>query len=123
MTFRSFYLVALTVAAFSVSACKKDEPAPTTGNLNLTVTYDSIYVGYSLFTEEGWLIRTTTGTGSALRSGPFTGSPPPITNTRLKTTVILNGLNPGNYEFVVNASTAQSVQVTAGQTKFYTFDL
>ncbi|WP_162550089.1 hypothetical protein [Hymenobacter nivis] len=123
MTLRCFYLVALTVAIFFVSACKKNEPAPTTGNLNLTVTYDSVYVGYSLFTEEGWLIRTTTGTGNPLRNGPFTGSPPPITNTRLKTNIVLNGLNPGNYVFVVAASTAQSVQVIAGQTKSYTFDL
>jgi hypothetical protein len=105
-----------------VSACKKNDPVPTTGSPALTFTYDSIYAGYSLFTEEGWRLRVTTGTGNPLRSGMFAG-PPPITNTRVKTYVAFNDLNAGNYVFVVTTSTAQSVQVTAGQTNAYTFSL
>jgi hypothetical protein len=95
---------------------------PTTGSPALTFTYDSIYAGYSLFTEEGWRLRVTTGTGNSLRSGTFPG-PPSISNTRLKTYVAFNDLNAGNYVFVVTALTAQSVQVTAGQTNAYTFSL
>ena len=122
MMLRPFCLVALLVATFLVSACKKNEPVPTTGNLALTFTYDSIYAGYSLFTEEGWRIRATTGTGNPLRSGTFAGRPP-FTNMRLKTYIALNDLNVGNYVFVVTTSTAQSVQVTAGQTNAYTLSL
>ncbi len=88
MTLRSFRLIALLVATFLVAACKKNDPAPTTGTLALTFTYDSLYAGYSLFTEEGWRTRVTTGTGNPLRSGTFAG-PPPITSTRVKTNVIL----------------------------------
>lgn len=122
MTLRPFRLVAFLVATSLVSACQKNDPAPTTGNLALTFTYDSIYGGYSLFTEEGWRLRATTGTGNPLRSGTFAG-PPTTTNTRVKTYVAFNDLNAGNYVFVVTAVNAQSVQVTAGQTNAYTFSL
>ncbi len=122
MTLPPFRLVALLAATLLVSACKKTDPAPTTGTLALTFTYDSLYAGYSLFTEEGWRLRVTTGTGNPLRSGMFPG-PPPVTSTRLKSYVTFSDLNAGNYVFVVTTVTAQSVQVTAGQTNAYTFSL
>jgi hypothetical protein len=122
MSFRFFYLLALTVVTICVTSCKKNEPAPTTGNLSLTFTYDSIYAGYSLFTEEGWRTYATTGISSPLRRGMFSGTYP-ATNARVKTSVTFSNLNAGNYVFVVTTSTAQTVQVTAGQTSSYSFDL
>ena len=122
MKFRIFYLLALSLATTCVTGCKKEEPVPTTGKLALTFSYDSIYAGYSLFTEEGWRTLVTTGIASPLRRGTFDNLYP-TPNTRLKTSVVLSELNPGNYVFVVKTSTAQTVQVTAGQTTSYSFDL
>lgn len=121
MTLRSFYRFVFLVAALSVSACQKNDPVPTTGNLTLTFTYDSAYAGYSLFTEQGWHTRVTTGTGNPLRSGTFLRLPAPP--ARVSTAVSFNDLNAGNYVFVVATATAQSVQVTAGKTMALTFSL
>lgn len=122
MRFRLVCLVALALVTIGATGCKKNEPAPTTGNLALTFSYDSIYAGYSLFTEEGWRTYVMTGVANPLRRGTFSG-PYPVTNTRLKSYVAFNDLNPGNYVFAVKTSTAQTVQVTAGQTTPYSFDL
>jgi len=122
MRFRIFYLLVLSLATACVTSCKKQEPAPTTGKLAITFSYDSVYAGYSLFTEEGWRTFATTGIASPLRRGTFDNSYP-TPNTRLKTSVVLSELNPGYYVFAVKTSTAQTVQVTAGQTTSYTFDL
>ncbi|WP_151087817.1 hypothetical protein [Hymenobacter baengnokdamensis] len=124
MTFRRLFLVAPAVAALFLTGCKKDEPSPTTGNVHITYTYDAIFYGYSLFTEEGWRTYILTGSGGPLRSGSSSDRPPiVISNTRLKTEIIISTLNPGNYVFVIQSSTAKTVQVVAGQTTSYTFDL
>ena len=122
MKFQIFLFLALGLATSCFTGCKKNEPEPTTGKLAITFTYDSIYAGYSLFTEAGWRTYLTTGVANPLRRGTFDNSYS-TPNTRLKTSVVLSDLNPGNYVFVVKTSIAQTVQVTAGQTTSYSFDL
>jgi hypothetical protein len=103
------HLLILLLLLGAVSACKKEEVAPQTGNLLLRFAYTPSVSGatYLLFTEQVW---TSTGrTATALRTGEL----PRLTTGNA--TVEIKDLNAGNYVFVLG-SASWSVQVTAGKT-------
>jgi|GEM_PF-3305111 len=104
------------------TACKKDEVAPTTGELDLTLTYSNAYSGvklsYSLYTEGAWAGPNTAG---PLRQGTL-GTITTLAGGRLQGGLTIRDLNPGNYVVTLLGNSPKSVQVTAGRTNQFTLD-
>lgn len=101
---RTLSLSLLLLITTLLGACnRKADPAPVAGALKISVVnFDAARnMTYSLYTEAIWAgFRTS----SPLREGP------------LQAELVIDNLNPGNYVFVLDNSTAKSVQVVAGQT-------
>jgi hypothetical protein len=98
----------LTASSFATS-CKKEDPAPLTGSLKITITNFSKIQGssYYLYTETGW---AGTQTSSSLLQAKVTAAE-----------IVIDDLNTGNYVFTVSGVSPRTVQVTAGETNTFSY--